>query len=386
MVATTKAWILILAVPVLLHAPQAFADSVVVQRYVGQQCGNGGPGTVAGRALWLTCFDGQRGGLIRVGISGRLRGPTWIARDNAAPQAPAYVVPSVGAGVWFADTTGQVGRAAPDGAIHIYHTPAAWGHVYVGGLAQGPDRAAWVTVNPAQHVLDDLSTGNPFIVRVDASGHMHRYTVPTPLNQDDLRAIVSGPDDALWFPEPTGVGRISTRGQVREYAIDLPNGVNVDAAAFGPGGNLFVRTGSGLHLVRVSTSTGTVTVYPSVRREIDWFQPLSDGSTVFLQRGRVRGKPNLYRVQPSGAITSVTLPHGIDTNFVTTNSNGSFATTLFRSGGNQARVIRFSVSGKTSIFTAVTDAAFVRPQSSSRLWVQSSGTVGRGVRVYLLRI
>jgi virginiamycin B lyase len=88
------------------------------------------------------------------------------------------------------------------------------------GIAYGADGALWFTQSSS--ALDE----NPddAIGRIEADGHFTRW--PLPDREGRPTRIVAGPGGDLWFTEEANdrIGRISTAGQIREFA--LPPGVS----------------------------------------------------------------------------------------------------------------------------------------------------------------
>ena len=80
-------------------------------------------------------------------------------------------------------------------------------------ITAGPDGALWFTEYQ----------GNK-IGRITTTGQVTEYAIPT--SNSSPEGIAAGPDGALWFTEQTGnkIGRITTTGQVTEFAIGKGGG------------------------------------------------------------------------------------------------------------------------------------------------------------------
>ena len=124
-------------------------------------------------------------------------------------------------------------------------------------------------------------------------------------------AITAGPDGALWFTEYQGnkIGRITTTGQVTEYAIPTSNSVPIGIAK-GPDGDLWFTEFIADKIGRViPDGTGTITEFPlgygSRPRDIT---AGPDGALWFTESGSNGNK--MGRITTDGTITEFPVPTG----------------------------------------------------------------------------
>ena len=106
------------------------------------------------------------------------------------------------------------------------------------------------------------------IARIDASGNITEFVVPTRFSQPD--DIVAGPDGALWFTAPSGfpdffIGRVTTDGQFTGFApaCDNPDeacSIVPQGITSGPDGNIWFTEGLRNAIVRL-TPAGEFTFF-----------------------------------------------------------------------------------------------------------------------------
>jgi virginiamycin B lyase len=223
-------------------------------------------------SLWFTESIRYRVG--RITTEGKI---TEFLVPKYAAQ-PKDIVPGPDSNLWFTSET-QIGRITTSGKITLYSVPTDISIVW--GIAPGPDGALWFTetganklgrVSPEGKVSElDLSStemrvsrgvtkgpdNNMWIVGFGtASGGgsaIGRVTtggvVAVFLSHDfgQLRSIVSGPDDNLWFTDWGGnaIGRITPDGVMTRFP--LPDGVTYPwGIVSGPDGNLWFTYDNGI--------------------------------------------------------------------------------------------------------------------------------------------
>ncbi|HET9392663.1 MAG TPA: hypothetical protein VFO29_03930 [Candidatus Rubrimentiphilum sp.] len=172
-------------------------------------------------------FAASRNGRDLVGIIGGRDDAVWFivtGCPTCSPRAEA--------------SKGYVGRITPEGKI-TYHTISNNG---VGGFAWGPDGALWFTDSAQDRVG-----------RLTLRGKLTQFLFPAPtlckcnteaIPTRDPRAIVSGPDSALWIVEPYAnkIGRVSMTGKLAEFPVPTIDSFPSDIAA-GPDGSIwFIET------------------------------------------------------------------------------------------------------------------------------------------------
>lgn len=195
--------------------------------------------------------------------------------------------------LWFYDGNGKFGRSTPDGQITFFPGPAPVGW---GALTAGPDGALWFSHDD---VIGTLNTdGNYTTVSVpglgatkiaaDRTGNLWimqngpgrsdilRYNVDKTFttfalpNSDELfngsQSIALGPDGNMWFtsshatsPAST-INRITSGGQVTEFALSQDPGFANYGLTAGPDGNLWLTEFGEKEIARVSPS-GAITEF-----------------------------------------------------------------------------------------------------------------------------
>jgi virginiamycin B lyase len=104
--------------------------------------------------------------------------------------------------LWFAATSGAIGRITPAGVITHFPAPGhcgSYGDCAPYGITAGPDGNLWFTVR----------LGN-FIGRITPSGSITVFAIPTANSRSE--GITAGPDGTVWFAEvlTSQIGRITT--------------------------------------------------------------------------------------------------------------------------------------------------------------------------------
>lgn len=130
------------------------------------------------------------------------------------------------------------------------------------------------------------------------------FAVPGAKN---LRAIVRGPDDALWFSDrnAASIGRMTTDGAIRRFR--LPVGADVAALAAGADGALWFITDGPSRLGRITTA-GRIRMYglPQRGNVPGAVADGPDGATWFTH---LQG---IGRITPGGEITELAVPQPDD--------------------------------------------------------------------------
>lgn len=186
--------------------------------------------------------------------------------------------------------------------------PVAAGKSSIGSITRGPDGALWFL----------SGTG---VVTIDAAGSM---TAAAPQFNVSGGEVTSGPDGALWFMDPnTGsIGRLSTCGEVIEYAV--PKYISSyrfgDASGHitsGPDGALWFTEPMGNRIVRMTTA-GTFTEFllPTSHGmapggyyvDPTSIAPGSDGAMWFVESAPSPAGNRIGRMTISGELTEFPLP------------------------------------------------------------------------------
>lgn len=180
------------------------------------------------------------------------------------------------------------------GGFHFFGTTG-----FPSSLTPGPDGNLWFTESVAQ--------SPPLIGKISAAGIVTEFPLPADLHA--VGAIASGPNDALWFTDPTDdkIGRITTSGAVTEYA--LPASTAPEKITAGGDGNLWFTDGSGIGRI---TTGGTFTEFPVAGDSPSGITAGPDGNVWFTQENGYGGGPGLVgrigRITPAGVISLFPLP------------------------------------------------------------------------------
>lgn len=170
----------------------------------------------------------------------------------AAPQLVEYKIPTSASepggivtgpdgALWFVETAvNKIGRISTNGVVTEYVVPTAGAiDTDQGFLAVDADGALWFN--------EDLVNK---IGRITPKGDVTEFALPESLKptQDDapIRAIVAGPDGALWVTSPgaNAIVKLTTDGKIATKYILPKAGSNPVGMVVGPDGALwFVETG-----------------------------------------------------------------------------------------------------------------------------------------------
>ena len=185
---------------------------------------NGGPSSIRGivagpdGALWFT-NDYELGRISTTGMISHY--------SNGGLTSGGITVGSDGA-LWYIDTFGNtIGRRTMSGTVTVYHLPSSTtnGCGYCSSISVGPDGAVWFT----------RSETTKQIGRIDTSGHITLYSIPTV----GAFSITWGHDGAMWFSDPMGkaLGRIDMSGHTTYYIPSTTSGSRTTDVVSGVDGN-----------------------------------------------------------------------------------------------------------------------------------------------------
>lgn len=140
---------------------------------------------------------------------------------------------------------------------------------------------------------------------------MTEFPLPLPARPQEYgyaRAITAGPDGNMWFtrPELQKIGRITTSGQIAEFALPGASDGKPEGIAAGPDGNLWFTEGSGDAIGRVTTA-GEVSELPlpiATGQQPNAIVVGPDGNVWFTESGANR----IGRITPAGAIAEFPVP------------------------------------------------------------------------------
>ncbi len=188
--------------------------------------------------------------------------PNGTVKDSAIP-TPGAVAGSITAGpdgnLWFEETSvDQVGRLNPATGViteyalsqfALYEAPA------FGGISAGPDGNVWLT----EPILNQIA-------RITTNGAVTEFALSA--NALAAEQITAGPDGNVYFTQPglpnsstpiaPQIGRIIPNGQVTELTLPVTGGqLSFDSGiTTGPDGNIYFDSSTGLGRI---TTTGQVT-------------------------------------------------------------------------------------------------------------------------------
>jgi virginiamycin B lyase len=165
--------------------------------------------------------------------------------------------------LWFTEMqANRIGRIAVDGTVTEFALPDA--DARAGVLKTGPDGALWFSES-VPHAPD--ANGFPLINRIGrmtTTGEVTEYALPPSPVFQGASSIAAGPDGAMWFTEyyKGCIGRIDMDGKVVEYGT---SGAGFPTAiATGPDGALWFLESSDVDWINTigrMTTAGEFTQY-----------------------------------------------------------------------------------------------------------------------------
>jgi streptogramin lyase len=167
-------------------------------------------------------------------------------------------------------------------------------------LVAGPDGAVWFIAEQDESkniVLGKVTTGGE-VTEIPLSAR-----VPRVEKMPRIQTIVAGPDGNLWFGERNGIGRSTTAGEVTSFP--LPAGASTPTGmAVGPDGNIWFTEGAASKIGRI-TPSGQFAQFPlPPGRKPSGIAAGPDGNLWFTERAvNVIG-----RITPSGTTTEFRVP------------------------------------------------------------------------------
>ncbi len=205
------------------------------------------PGQLAAASDGVIWFVGF-GFIGEVSKGGKVLGIASFGPSDAdAAGSPEAITRGPDGAPWFTTTVrgqARIARRGPTGELTNVAVPAGKAGVRLPGIAAGSDHAVWFTEVPRRPAERES------IGRVSVAGSYSHWTLPR--RSSGLDQITQGPDGAMWFTEGSGsrIGRITTRGTLTEFRLP-PGTAPVDITA-GADGALWFTT---KHKIgRISTS------------------------------------------------------------------------------------------------------------------------------------
>ncbi|HET6310641.1 MAG TPA: hypothetical protein VFH00_06515 [Candidatus Nitrosotalea sp.] len=220
--------------------------------------------------IWITVTavgQGRPDWLGRIGPSGE------VTKFQAGTQSadgmwtsPEGITAGPDGNIWFTEAgVGRIGRMTPAGALTEFPIPSGR-ESSPREIVAGPDGNLWF-----------VESGRfSAIAKVTPSGVITEYRYGA-LDEFSLSAIVAGPDGNLWFTQSTtsgsplkgAIGRITPNGVITTFA--LPEGSRAYGLAAGPDRNIWFTDSGGNTVGRISTA-GAIRQFALPRRNA---QPLA---------------------------------------------------------------------------------------------------------------
>ncbi len=180
------------------------------------------------------------------------------------------------------------GVAIPSPNINEYALSAG---THPGAIVSGPDGALWFT-EPSANQIGRITTG----------GISSAYGIPT--SSANAGGITSGPDGALWFTETAvgKIGRVTTAGAVNEYVTSNTGPLRITT---GPDGALWFSESSSSKIGRITTS-GAFSEYstPTSNSGPYGIAAGSDGALWFTENSVSK----IGRITTSGVFSEYSIP------------------------------------------------------------------------------
>jgi streptogramin lyase len=186
--------------------------------------------------------------------------------DPAYWTAPEGIAAGPDGNIWFTEAgAGRIGRMTPAGIITEFPIPGGQAGS-PRGIVAGPDGNLWFIEAGRMTAIGKITPSGAITeYRFGAMGELY------------LSAIVAGPDGNLWFAQSTyngsprkgAIGRITPNGVITTF--DLPQGSLAYGLAIGPDRNIWFTDSGGNAVGRMSTA-GTIRQFALPRRNA---QPLA---------------------------------------------------------------------------------------------------------------
>jgi virginiamycin B lyase len=177
-------------------------------------------------ALWFTNFTSKKIG--RIPATATAENPQLVEFAVPGPAGPLGIKRGTNGALWFTEGAGgKIGRITTSGAV----TELAAGGVKTRAITAGPDGGLWFTDARGK------------IGRMTTEGTVTSFTIPT--ENSGPEGITAGPDSALWFTESLSgkIGRITTDGKIAEFALPDPDAQPLGITT-GPDGALWFTEAS----------------------------------------------------------------------------------------------------------------------------------------------
>jgi streptogramin lyase len=254
-----------------------------------------------------------------------------IPTPNSSPEG---ITAGPDGAVWFTQTTGRVGRLAPDGRFTEFQIPTP--HAIPHGITTGPDGALWFAESAGK------------LGRITTAGAITEFTIPQGSGADQIAA---GSDGALWITSPnllrpSAIIRGTTGGSFQSFPLPDPGALLHDVVA-GPDGALWTTVFTADRIARITTA-GVVTEYPVPGDGPIEITPGPDGALWFTELY----SPRIGRITTGGVVTELPLPadFGNAAFGIAAGADGA----LWFTAGSQDKIGRMTPGGRFTSFTLPT--------------------------------
>lgn len=216
------------------------------------------------------------------------------------PYSPTAISVGLDGNLWFTVWSGALGRVTPAGTYTFFSVPSP--DTGIGedadllGIAAGPDGNVWFT-----------NRGAGAVGRLDPSSGDVTYFGPRPTITSfpisGAADLVAGPDGSLWYASTGGIGRLTPGGD--NTLFELPDGRRASDITVGADDALWFVSRNGAFadpaIGRITTA-GEITEFAGDVGNPSELTKGADGNVWF-----VHGTVTLGRITPAGEIAVVTV-------------------------------------------------------------------------------
>jgi streptogramin lyase len=234
------------------------------------------PGTTAGRVIpgpdgnmWATAGSA----LLKVSLAGAITPMPLPAGTTTIPLAG--LVAGTDGALWFSGFQGQAetavfGRMTTNGQVTttVVPRPAGVGtgmDITVPAMGNGPDGTVWAVVGSVSEATDMTGPGAVMSLQVSAPPTTIAGLASAGCSIDCT--LVTGPDGNAWFPNGSGITRVTAGGAVRSFPIISRQGTaQPTGLAVGPDRNLWFANGVDGNVWTLAMSGGAPVAVPRASR------------------------------------------------------------------------------------------------------------------------
>ena len=276
--------------------------------------------------MWFTMFgSGNIGHISRTGAS-----PTIVTlpggRDAAHPtatvtQSPEAITAGPDGNLWFTVQCGDKGCGPNPRTVDVMSPGGTLLHEYstgnlpgLAGITPGPDGNLWFTsegdstANPARPNRPTMS-GNGSIARITPAGVVTTFPQPAGASGFSPNAIVTGPDDNLWFIDVGGnaIWRFNPFASIatayNKFPVPMPSAfsgnVQPTGIVAGPDGNIWFTENNNFGGLARLTIDPLISLSPSPAN----FGTHLPGSTTNMSVVATNTTSNTYTIQGAPSVS-----------------------------------------------------------------------------------